>query len=303
MERPSDGATSEPLPFEYYPDPGMPPRIDKKQREHILNRNQQNISNVLWKSEYKIQQHFRKDIDNSTIDISKNIISPVSDKKDPEESSLRLAQDNPIDYMEQSNLKADLNRIHNPNSEKPVLILKTPEQSPSKRSTAVVSGCSPKKIGTGFLPRLFSRSRGDSDRSSSKQTDESKDEFKDVRTERTALKRTVSNPSYKSKPNYLTTNIVHIPLRGEEENHLTNSSYIDRHNLIGYELTILDQDFVDTLISANIPIIENNLELVAIADRASLQDLCKTDSTVILDANVDLTQSEHFALYRSNSNK
>jgi len=63
----------------------------------------------------------------------------------------------------------------------------------------------------------------------------------------------------------------------------------------------LDRKTLSTLQLADIPISDGNMELVAIADRQSIKNLCEGAYGVILDPSVDLSEAEHFALYTSKS--
>ncbi|XP_018787556.1 PREDICTED: embryonic polarity protein dorsal isoform X2 [Bactrocera latifrons] len=105
--------------------------------------------------------------------------------------------------------------------------------------------------------------------------------------------RSVSSISGK-RPAYLNTDVVHIPLKGENAKSLpshegkafTFGQYLDRRTLSALQL-------------AEIPICDGKMELVAIADRQSIKNLCEGEFGVMLDPEVDLQEAEHFALYTS----
>lgn len=61
----------------------------------------------------------------------------------------------------------------------------------------------------------------------------------------------------------------------------------------------LDRKTVSALQLADLPFQDGNMELIAIADRQSLKNLCESEFGVVLDPSVDLTEAEHYALYTS----
>lgn len=120
--------------------------------------------------------------------------------------------------------------------------------------------------------------------------------------------RSVSSVS--GKRPHLTADIVHIPLKGDSTDSLPmRSGGSLGHGLTGsdaYERSStttlsnnLDRKTVSALQLADLPMQEGNMELIAIADRQSLKNLCESEFGVVLDPSVDLTEAEHYALYTS----
>lgn len=247
----------------------------------------------------------------------------------PPKRSRRLTADN-IDFRALNDL--DSNSL-NASPERPlsqIIIKRTPDQMLNPRSP-VQSDCgstqsSPQKK-QGFFSRIFRR-KSKSDINSNctteaKNTPETSREPSiqnfDV-ADRTRLSsrsfrsplntakrgkpvgRSVSSVSGK-RPN-LTADIVHIPLKGGSSDSLPMRSGSGNigPNQYGSQVTLsnqLDRKTVSALQLADLPIQDGNMELIAIADRQSLKNLCEGAYGVRLDDDVDLTEAEHFALYTS----
>ncbi|XP_053961677.1 embryonic polarity protein dorsal isoform X1 [Anastrepha ludens] len=109
--------------------------------------------------------------------------------------------------------------------------------------------------------------------------------------------RSVSSVSGK-RPTRPTADVIHIPLKGDSVNSLPQNEAYSHASTVTLSNT-LDRKTVSALQLADIPICEGNMELVAIADRQSLRNLCEGAFNVQLDPDVDLTEAEHFALYTS----
>lgn len=109
--------------------------------------------------------------------------------------------------------------------------------------------------------------------------------------------RSVSSVSGK-RPAHLNANVIHIPLKGDSTTSLPHNEEYSHASTLTLSNT-LDRKTASALQLADIPISEGNMELVAIADRQSLRNLCEGEFNVLLDPNVDLTEAEHFALYTS----
>lgn len=118
--------------------------------------------------------------------------------------------------------------------------------------------------------------------------------------------RSVSSVS--GKRPHLTADIVHIPLKGDSTDSLPmRGGGSLGHGLTGndaYERSStatlsnnLDRKTVSALQLADLPFQDGNMELIAIADRQSLKNLCESEFGVVLDPSVDLTEAEHYALY------
>uniref|UniRef100_A0A1A9ZN75 RHD domain-containing protein n=1 Tax=Glossina pallidipes TaxID=7398 RepID=A0A1A9ZN75_GLOPL len=60
---------------------------------------------------------------------------------------------------------------------------------------------------------------------------------------------------------------------------------------------LVDHKTLNALQLANVPLSDGDMELVAIADRQSIKNLCDGSYGVLLHPKVDLTEAEHFALY------
>lgn len=118
--------------------------------------------------------------------------------------------------------------------------------------------------------------------------------------------RSVSSVS--GKRPHLTADIVHIPLKGDSEYSLPirSGSALALPGTDAYERAStatlsnnLDRKTVSALQLADLPLQDGNMELIAIADRQSLRNLCEGEFGVHLDPSVDLTEAEHYALYTS----
>lgn len=216
------------------------------------------------------------------------------------------------------------NQISN---EPQILIKRSPESRSTASSTNNSAQSSPQKK-QGFFSRIFRR-KSKSDISSNSGTDTknspnlsrepSFNNFEAFDRNRLSTRsfRMPISPSKKSKPvgrsvssvsgkrPHLTPDVVHIPLKG-----LSSDSYPMRSgsgNILMPEhyssnVTLsnnLDRKTVSALQLADIPIQDGNMELVAIADAQSLRNLCEGKYGVKLDADVDLSEAEHFALYTS----
>lgn len=120
--------------------------------------------------------------------------------------------------------------------------------------------------------------------------------------------RSVSSVS--GKRPHLTADIVHIPLKGcDSSDSLPRAGRDiggslagrDRQQLErGSTATLsnhLDRKTVSALQLADLPLQDGGMELIAIADRQSLKNLCESEFGVVLDPSVDLTEAEHYALY------
>lgn len=120
--------------------------------------------------------------------------------------------------------------------------------------------------------------------------------------------RSVSSVSGK-RPN-LTADIIHIPLKGDSLNSIPlktgSGTLLALPGTEAYERAStatlsnnLDRKTVSALQLADLPLQDGNMELIAIADRQSLKNLCEGEFGVQLDPSVDLTEAEHYALYTS----
>lgn len=125
----------------------------------------------------------------------------------------------------------------------------------------------------------------------------SKTEFNKGTKSSRPVGRSVSSVSGK-RPTRLTADVIHIPLKGDSINSLPQNEEYSHASTVTLSNT-LDRKTVSALQLADIPICEGNMELVAIADRQSLRNLCEGAFNVQLDPDVDLTEAEHFALYTS----
>nr|XP_014086506.1 embryonic polarity protein dorsal isoform X1 [Bactrocera oleae]XP_014086507.1 embryonic polarity protein dorsal isoform X1 [Bactrocera oleae]XP_014086508.1 embryonic polarity protein dorsal isoform X1 [Bactrocera oleae]XP_014086509.1 embryonic polarity protein dorsal isoform X1 [Bactrocera oleae]XP_014086510.1 embryonic polarity protein dorsal isoform X1 [Bactrocera oleae]XP_036225535.1 embryonic polarity protein dorsal isoform X1 [Bactrocera oleae]XP_036225536.1 embryonic polarity protein len=128
-------------------------------------------------------------------------------------------------------------------------------------------------------------------------TSPSKTEFNKATKPSRPVGRSVSSISGK-RPSRLTADVIHIPLKGDSINSLPQNEEYSHASTVTLSNT-LDRKTVSALQLADIPICEGNMELVAIADRQSLRNLCEGAFNVQLDPDVDLTEAEHFALYTS----
>lgn len=214
------------------------------------------------------------------------------------------------------------------NQEEPQIIIKrSPENRSPASSTNNSAQSSPQKK-QGFFSRIFRRkSKGDV--SSNSGTDvknspnlsreSSFNNFEGFDRNRLSTRscRMPQSPSKKSKPvgrsvssvsgkrPHLTPDVVHIPLKGLSSDSLPMRSgsgniIMPDHYSSSFTLSNnLDRKTVSALQLADIPLQEGGMELVAIADAQSLRNLCEGQYGVKLDADVDLSEAEHFALYTS----
>lgn len=225
----------------------------------------------------------------------------------------------------------------------PIIIMKTPDQSPPTKRLPQKPGSSntlPKQKKTSFFSKLFSRRKSKTDinetaaqanrsQTGSKATsptasrEPSVGHFNlndsnraSVRSVKSLQPHSLSNSSQKKidkvgkplgrsvssvsgkRPAHLNAKVIHIPLKGESFTSLPHNEEYSYASTLTLSNT-LDRKTVSALQLAEIPICEGNMELVAIADRQSLRNLCEGEFNVQLDPNVDLTEAEHFALYTS----
>lgn len=210
-----------------------------------------------------------------------------------------------------------------------IIIMRTPDQSPTKRSAT--STPSPKKK-QGFFSRLFSRKKSkpdataSGDESNSKATtpnqsrepsignfsmgDNNRSSIRSVKSLQPnstgldikhgkAVGRSASSVSGK-RPAQRNADVIHIPLKVDSSETLRKQerSYSSSCTL-RYDGGHLDRKTLSALQLADIPISDGNMELIAIADRQSIKNLCEGAYGVVLDPSVDLSEAEHFALYTS----
>jgi len=103
------------------------------------------------------------------------------------------------------------------------------------------------------------------------------------------------------RPAHLDADVIYIPLKGgDSENSLLRPENYSTASTLSYGRP-LDRKTLSTLQLADIPINDGNMELIAIADRQSIKNLCEGAYGVVLDPSVDLSEAEHFALYTSKS--
>lgn len=220
-----------------------------------------------------------------------------------------------------------------------IIIMKTPDQSPlNKRlpptpSSNLNSNTLPKQHKKpGFFSKLFSRRKSRNDVNENvnvtqNMTDTSPEpsisNFNPNDPNRSSIKslqmptkkahskpvgRSVSSVSGK-RPN-LTADIIHIPLKGDSLNSIPlktgSGPLLSLPGTEAYERAStatlsnnLDRKTVSALQLADLPLQDGNMELIAIADRQSLKNLCEGEFGVQLDPSVDLTEAEHYALYTS----
>ncbi|XP_023164563.2 embryonic polarity protein dorsal [Drosophila hydei] len=212
----------------------------------------------------------------------------------------------------------------------PIIIMHTPDQSPTKRLPAAATPsssatASPKKR-QGFFSRLFSRRRSskseDEQELGSRATTPTGNQFSLGTPNRSSVRslqppglspqnsvsqrsgrpvgRSSSSVSGK-RPAHMDADVIHIPLKGgDSENSLLRPESYSNASTLTYGRP-LDRKTLSTLQLADIPISDGNMELVAIADRQSIKNLCEGAYGVVLDPSVDLSGAEHFALYTSKS--
>ncbi|TMW48950.1 hypothetical protein DOY81_005975 [Sarcophaga bullata] len=212
-----------------------------------------------------------------------------------------------------------------------IIIMRTPDQSPTKRSAT--STPSPKKK-QGFFARLFSRKKSKptvvGDESYSKETtpnqsrepsignfsmnDNNRSSIRSVKSLQSncmeldpksnaksgkTVGRSASSVSGK-RPAQRNADVIHIPLKDDScENLLKQERSYSSSCTLKYDGGHLDRKTLSALELAKIPISDGNMELIAIADRQSIKNLCEGAYGVILDPSVDLSEAEHFALYTS----
>lgn len=172
LERPSDGATSEPLPFEYYPDPGMQTKINHTFCAYTETIESIELSKVVVDPDERFITEFISLPDSSsatqmpnfdsyiplpkTKDITLNDLNvPKSSKREIpltyiniplipyNKKSAGLALEKPIKTVSNQNLPYNSNAVDSPNckrdSKKPLVSIKTPEQSVPKRTTSSIN--------------------------------------------------------------------------------------------------------------------------------------------------------------------
>lgn len=220
-----------------------------------------------------------------------------------------------------------------------IIIMKTPNQSPLNKKLPPAppsnSNSLSKQKKPGFFSKLFSRRKSKPDINSNT-CDNHSNAFLDVSREPSIHSFTVSAEnsrvstrsnkslqipakkgkhvgrsvsSVSGKRPHLTADIVHIPLKGLSTDSLPMRSGSGALSLPGTEAyerastatlsNNLDRKTVSALQLADLPLQEGNMELIAIADRQSLKNLCEGEYGVHLDPSVDLTEAEHYALYTS----
>ncbi|KAH8293207.1 hypothetical protein KR044_013129 [Drosophila immigrans] len=219
----------------------------------------------------------------------------------------------------------------------PIIIMRTPDQSPTKRlppsGTANSSAAASPKKRQGFFSRLFSRRRSraeDADESPSVNSrattpsgsrepsmahfalgDPNRSSIRSLQPPGLSPQNSVSRggrPVGRSsssvsgkRPAHLDADVIHIPLKGgDSENSLLRPECYSTASTLSYGRP-LDRKTLSTLQLADIPISDGNMELVAIADRQSIKNLCEGAYGVMLDPSVDLSEAEHFALYTTKS--
>ncbi|KAH8278042.1 hypothetical protein KR026_004214, partial [Drosophila bipectinata] len=217
----------------------------------------------------------------------------------------------------------------------PIIIMRTPDQSPTKKLPT--PSASPKKR-QGFFSRFFSRrrSKAEDDESltpgaspSKQQAGGSKATTPTGSREPSVAHFSLGDPNRSStrsmqplgrsetrngkpvgrssssvsgkRPAHLDADVIHIPLKGgDSENSLLRPESYSNASTLSYGRP-LDRKTLSTLQLADIPISDGNMELIAIADRQSIKNLCEGAYGVVLDPSVDLSEAEHFALYTSKS--
>lgn len=217
---------------------------------------------------------------------------------------------------------------HNQTLEEPKIIIKRSPESRSPASSTNNSAQSSPQKKQGFFSRIFRRkSKGDISSNCNTETknspnlsrESSFNNFEGFDRNRLSTRscRMPQSPSKLSKPvgrsvssvsgkrPHLTADVVHIPLKGLSSDSLPMRSgsgniIMPEHYSSSFTLSNnLDRKTVSALQLADIPIQDGNMELVAIADAQSLRNLCEGQYGVKLDADVDLSEAEHFALYTS----
>lgn len=213
-------------------------------------------------------------------------------------------------------------------SDEPSIIIKRSPDSRSPASSTNNSTQSSPQKKPGFFSRIFRRKskaeadlNGGTDAKSSPNL-ASEPSFNDFngfdRNRLTAQScRMPLSPTKKGKPvgrsvssisgkrPHLAADVVHIPLKGLCSDSMamrSGSGNILMADHYSSDFTLsnnLDRKTVSALQLADIPLQDGNMELVAIADAQSLRNLCEGQYGVKLDADVDLSEAEHFALYTS----
>lgn len=207
-----------------------------------------------------------------------------------------------------------------------IIIKRSPEnRSPASSANSSLQSSPQKK--QGFFSRIFRRkSKGDFVQSTadlkgspdlSRESSFNTFDGFDRNHLSTRSFRAPQSPSKKCKPvgrsvssvsgkrPHLTADIVHIPLKGIGSESLPQRS--GSGNLLPHyssNVTLsnnLDRKTVSALQLADIPLQEGNMELIAIADAQSLKNLCEGKYGVQLDADVDLSEAEHFAVYTTSA--
>lgn len=202
-----------------------------------------------------------------------------------------------------------------------IIIKRTPEnRSPASSANSSLQSSPQKK--QGFFSRIFRRkSKGDigqstadlkSSPSLSRESSFNGFDGFDRNHLSTRSFRAPQSPSKKCKPvgrsvssvsgkrPHLTADIVHIPLKGHDSlpQRSGSGNLLPEHYSSNVTLSNnLDRKTVSALQLADIPLQEGNMELIAIADAQSLKNLCEGKYGVQLDADVDLSEAEHFAVY------
>lgn len=207
-----------------------------------------------------------------------------------------------------------------------IIIKRSPENRSPASSTTNSAQSSPQKK-QGFFSRIFRRkSKGDASSNSGTETKNSPNlsressftNFEGFDRNRLSTRscKMPQSPVKKGKPvgrsvssvsgkrPHLTADIVHIPLKGLSSEGLPmrsgSGNLLPQHYSSNVTLSNnLDRKTVSALQLADIPLQDGNMELVAIADAQSLKNLCEGKYGVHLDADVDLSEAEHFALYTS----
>lgn len=217
---------------------------------------------------------------------------------------------------------------NNTHEETQIIIKRSPDHGRSPASSTNNSAQSSPQKKQGFFSRIFRRkSKGevssnpgtDVKNSPNLSRESSFNNFEGFDRNRLSTRscRMPQSPSKKSKPvgrsvssvsgkrPHLTADVVHIPLKGLSSDSLpmrSGSGNILMPDHYSSNVTLsnnLDRKTVSALQLADIPLQEGNMELVAIADAQSLRNLCEGKYGVKLDADVDLSEAEHFALYTS----
>lgn len=220
-------------------------------------------------------------------------------------------------------------REPNQTHDEPQIIIKRSPESRSPASSTNNSAQSSPQKKQGFFSRIFRR-KSKSEIHSNCNTDTKNspnlsressfnnfDGFDRNRLSTRSCKAQLSPATKKGKPvgrsvssvsgkrPHLTADVIHIPLKGLCSDSLpmrSGSGNILMPDHYSSNVTLsnnLDRKTVSALQLADIPFQDGGMELVAIADAQSLRNLCEGQYGVKLDADVDLSEAEHFALYTS----